>query len=114
MSDCLFCKIVAGEIPSNKVFENDKILAFRDIQPQAPVHILIVPKRHLGDVLNLADMKNGLADNIMAAAAEIAKSEGVDMTGFRLITNCGPDAGQTVSHLHFHLIGGAKLNIEMA
>ncbi|NLG24256.1 MAG: histidine triad nucleotide-binding protein [Clostridiales bacterium] len=114
MEDCIFCKIVAGEVPCAKVFENDKILAFRDIQPQAKVHVLIVPKRHVADIVELAGLRNGLMANIAEAAAQIAHAEGVDKSGFRLVTNCGPDAQQTVGHLHFHLMGGEKLSERMA
>jgi histidine triad (HIT) family protein len=114
LEGCVFCKIIAGEIPCDKVYENDRILAFRDIQPQAPVHILIMPRRHMNSVLDLADLKNGLSANMIEAAAHIAGLEHIDQSGFRLLTNCGADAGQTVSHLHFHLLGGKKLTAPMA
>ena len=112
MDDCLFCRIMRGEIPSTKVFENDKVYAFRDINPQAPVHVLIIPKTHVSDVIEGA--KAGLMNDLASAAAEIARQEGVAESGFRLITNCGPDSCQTVKHLHLHLLGGAQLAERMA
>ena len=112
MDDCLFCKIIRGEIPGDKVFENDKVFAFRDIHPQAPVHILIVPKTHVANVLEGAD--KGIVADVIAAAAQIAREQGLAENGFRLITNCGRDGAQSVEHLHFHLLGGKKLSEEMA
>jgi histidine triad (HIT) family protein len=114
LEDCVFCKIIAGEIPCDRVYENDRILAFRDIQPQAPVHILILPKRHMKSVLDLADLRIGLSANIIEAAAHIVRLEQLEITGFRLLTNCGSDAGQTIDHLHFHLLGGKKLTSPLA
>ena len=111
MSDCLFCRIIAGEIPGNAVFENDKIYAFRDINPQAPVHVLVVPKKHMDNILQCdAETAAALTD----AVKQIAASEGVAESGFRIISNCGADAGQTVQHLHFHILGGKALALEMA
>jgi len=112
MDDCLFCKIVRGEIPSDRVFENEAVFAFRDIHPQAPVHVLIVPKKHVADALEGADA--GLMDGLMRAAAQIAREEGLAENGFRLITNCGRDGAQSVKHLHFHLLGGRQLSETMA
>ena len=112
MDDCLFCKIMRGEIPSAKVYENDKVYAFRDINPQAPVHVLIIPKKHVANVIEGA--RDGLMNDLCDAAAEIARQEGVDESGFRLITNCGADACQSVKHLHLHLLGGAQLSETMA
>ena len=106
MSDCLFCKIIAGEIPGNTVFENDKVYAFRDINPQAPVHVLIVPKKHMDNVL-ACDGETAAA--LVEAAQIIAAQEGVDKSGFRLVSNCGRDGAQSVNHLHVHLMGGKKL-----
>ena len=106
MSDCLFCKIIAGEIPGNTVFENDKVYAFRDINPQAPVHVLIVPKKHMDNVL-ACDAETAAA--LVDAAQTIAAQEGVDKSGFRLISNCGKDGAQSVNHLHVHLMGGRPL-----
>ena len=106
MSDCLFCKIIAGEIPGNAVFENDQIYAFRDINPQAPVHVLVVPKKHMDNILQCdAETAAALTD----AVRQIAASEGVAESGFRLISNCGRDGAQSVNHLHIHLMGGRQL-----
>ncbi len=108
MSDCLFCKIIAGEIPSTKVYEDDKVFAFRDINPQAPVHMLVVPKEHL-DSADAVTAEN--AANVAAcftAIPKIAAAEGLK-DGYRVINNCGASAGQTVMHIHFHLIGGRQL-----
>ena len=112
MGDCLFCRIINGEIPSAKVFENDEVFAFRDINPQAPVHVLIVPKKHVANVIEGAEC--GLMNELCGVVAEIALREGVDKTGFRLITNCGHDGCQSVGHLHLHLIGGRQLSETMA
>ena len=98
MDNCIFCRILSGEIPSNKVYEDEHVYAFRDIQPQAPVHVLIVPKNHMPDVLSL-DGETG--NRLLEAAKAIAKAEGVDRTGFRLVTNCGEHGAQSVKHLHF-------------
>ena len=108
--DCLFCKIIAGEIPSTKVFENDAVFAFRDINPQAPAHVLVVPKKHMANVLE-CDAET--AGAIVAAVKEIAAAEKVNESGFRLLTNCGKDACQSVAHLHFHLLGGKQLSERM-
>lgn len=105
--DCLFCKIIGGEIPSNKVYEDDKVLAFRDIDPQAPVHILIVPKEHIASAKDINESNSAVVAHIFEVAAKIAKAEGLD-DGFRIVNNCGDSAGQTVKHLHFHLMGGRE------
>ncbi|MBQ3270434.1 MAG: histidine triad nucleotide-binding protein [Clostridia bacterium] len=106
MSDCLFCRIIAGEIPGDVVYENDKVFAFRDINPQAPVHVLIVPKKHMANVLECdADTAAALVD----AVRVIADREGVAGSGFRVISNCGHDGAQSVNHLHVHLLGGKAL-----
>ena len=106
MSDCLFCKIIAGEIPGDVVYENDKVFAFRDINPQAPVHVLVVPKKHMDNILQCdAETAAALTD----AVKQIAASEGVAESGFRIISNCGRDGAQSVNHLHVHLMGGRKL-----
>ncbi len=111
MSDCLFCKIIAGEIPSGKVYEDDKVYAFRDINPQAPVHVLIVPKKHFDNILQCdAETAAALTDAVRAVAAQ----EGVAESGFRVISNCGRDGAQSVNHLHIHLLGGAALPEKMA
>lgn len=111
--DCLFCKIVAGEIPSTKVYEDDKILAFRDINPMAPTHILVIPKEHIGGVDELTESNSAVVSHIFAKIAEIAKAEGLG-NGYRVVSNVGEDGGQTVRHLHFHILGGKKLNTDMA
>jgi len=112
MDDCLFCKIIRGEIPSNNVYEDDDVFAFRDINPQAPVHVLVVPRKHVANVLEGSDA--GMIGAITAAACKIARQEGVAESGFRLITNCGRDGAQSVAHLHYHLLGGRKLSETMA
>lgn len=107
--DCLFCKIVAGEIPSNKVYEDDRIFAFRDIAPQAEVHILIIPKRHIASSANDINNENAAEIGyIFEKIPEIAKLVGVD--SYRIINNCGDKAGQTVKHIHFHLLSGDNLS----
>lgn len=109
MNDCLFCKIIAGDIPSNKVYENEHVYAFRDINPQAPVHILIVPKEHVCCADAITAENSALVAHVFEAVPQIAKAEGLT-GGYRVINNCGQDGGQTVMHLHFHLIGGEKLS----
>ncbi len=109
MQDCIFCKIVHGEIPSTKVYEDAMIMAFQDIQPQAPTHILVIPKKHLRSVMDLSVAYAELINRVFAAIRAVAKEQGVSETGFRLVTNTEADAGQVVHHLHFHVLGGAKL-----
>ena len=113
MSNCLFCKIVAGEIPSTKVYEDELILAFRDIAPQAPTHILVIPKTHIGSVAEVTAENSAVVSHIFEVIPQIAKAEGLD-NGYRVVSNCGADAGQTVPHLHFHILGGKTLAVEMA
>ena len=108
MDNCLFCRIIAGEIPSTKVYEDENILAFRDINPQAPTHILVVPKEHIESVATLDEGNIGAAAKCLLVAKQIAETEGLK-NGYRLISNCGADAGQTVNHLHFHILGGGRL-----
>ena len=105
--DCLFCKIINGEIPSNKVSEDDQVFAFRDIEPQAPTHILIIPKQHIKSATEIDESNSAVVAHIFEVAAKIAKQEGLD-DGFRIVNNCGDIAGQTVKHLHFHLMGGRE------
>ena len=107
--DCLFCKIVAGDIPSTSVLDRGGVFAFRDVSPQAPTHILIVPKDHVRDVSVLDESSGGLLAEMVAAANELARSEGIDGSGYRLVLNVGADAGQTVFHLHLHLMGGRPM-----
>lgn len=111
--DCLFCRIIKGEIPSTKVYEDDKVLAFRDINPMAPTHILVIPKEHIGGVDELNADNSAVVAYIFAKIAEIAKKEGLT-GGYRVVSNVGEDGGQTVRHLHFHILGGKKLSTEMA
>ena len=111
--NCLFCKIIAGDIPSNKVYEDEKILAFRDIAPQAPTHILVVPKAHIADCNGITAENAEVVAHIFSVIPQIAKAEGLE-NGYRVVSNCGPDAGQTVQHLHFHILGGKQPSLEMA
>ena len=113
MSDCLFCKIIGGQIPSAKVYEDDLVFAFRDIAPQAPTHILVVPKTHIGSVAEINGENSALVARIFEVIPQIAKAEGL-VNGYRVVSNCGDDAGQTVKHLHFHILGGKTLALEMA
>ena len=103
--DCIFCKIISGEIPSNKAYEDDKVLAFYDLEPQAPVHILIVPKEHIACAADITAENSAVIAHIFEVAAIIAQEKGLD-DGFRIVNNCGDSAGQTVKHIHFHLMGG--------
>ncbi len=107
MEDCLFCKIIKGEIPSTKVYEDDRVYAFYDIDKKAPEHILIIPKKHMSSMLELQDGE--IAAALFFAANIIAKEKNLDETGFRTVINTGKDGGQTVSHLHMHLLGGRSL-----
>ena len=111
--DCLFCKIVAGEIPSTKVYEDEKILAFRDIAPMAPTHILVIPKAHIPSVDGITEENAAVVAHIFTVIPGIAEAEGL-VNGYRVVSNCGADAGQTVQHLHFHILGGKQLTLEMA
>lgn len=110
MEECIFCKIANKEIPTNIVFENEFVVAFEDLAPVAPVHILIVPKKHFTSAMNLVNDEDfEYVKEVFKVAREIAKLKGVDESGFRIVNNCGDDAGQTVKHIHFHLIGGTNL-----
>ena len=109
MNDCIFCKIVSGEIPSNKVYEDENVLAFKDLNPQMPVHILVIPKKHIESIIDLKQDDEILVGKIFTAINKIANQLGIDKTGFRVISNCGQDAGQTVKHLHFHILAGKKM-----
>ena len=113
MSDCLFCKIIAGDIPSTKVYEDETVLAFRDINPQAPTHVLVIPKTHIADAGCVNAENAAIVAHCMEVVAIVAKQEGLT-GGFRVVSNCGADAGQTVPHLHFHVLGGKQLSLEMA
>lgn len=108
MNDCLFCAIARKELASAVVYEDDELLAFKDIQPQAPIHILIVPKKHIGGAMEIAAEDAPLLGRIVALSKQLAERFSVSQCGFRLVVNSGPDAGQAVDHLHFHFLGGRK------
>ena len=110
---CIFCKIIAGEIPSTKVYEDETVFAFRDINPQAPTHILVIPKSHIGSVAELTAENSAVVAHIFEVIANIAKAEGL-ANGYRVVSNCGPDARQSVQHLHFHILGGKEMTEQMA
>ena len=107
--DCLFCRIAAMEIPADIVFEDDQVIAFRDISPKAPVHILLIPRVHITSAASLNDANGPMLGRMFAVAAQLARDEGIAKSGFRLTTNSGPGAGQSVPHLHFHLMGGRQM-----
>ena len=113
MNDCLFCKIIEGTIPSRKVYENDLVYAFRDINPQAPTHVLVVPKKHIVSVDDIDRAEDHEIAACLRAVRVIAKQENL-VNGYRVISNCGPDACQTVPHLHFHILGGRMMSDQMA
>ena len=113
MSDCLFCKIIAGEIPSSKVYEDELCYAFRDIAPMAPTHILVIPRNHIPSVDGITPENSSVVAHIFEVIPEIARAEGLK-NGYRVVSNCGADAGQTVPHLHFHILGGKELCLQMA
>ena len=106
--DCLFCKIAAGEIPSTKVFEDEQVLAFRDIDPQAPFHVIIIPKAHIASAAEINESNSTVVAHIFEVAAKIAVQEKLEK-GFRIVTNCGEDGGQTVGHIHFHMLAQRSL-----
>ena len=114
MENCLFCKIAAGQIPSTKVYEDDQVLAFRDIAPQAPTHVLVIPKKHVSGWYDAKDEDDALLAHLMRVAAKVAEIEGIVDSGFRVVSNCGADAQQTVKHLHLHVLGGKAMGGEMA
>ncbi|MEH6504333.1 MAG: histidine triad nucleotide-binding protein [Cycloclasticus sp.] len=109
MSDCLFCKMVSGEITPDIVFETESVLAFRDVNPQAPVHILVIPKTHIATLADLTEQHTVQMGELMQAAKKIAEAEGLAESGYRTVFNCKEDAGQTVFHIHLHLLGGRKM-----
>lgn len=113
MSDCIFCKIANKEINSDFVYEDDEIIAFKDINPQAPIHILVVPKKHIESIIDLTDEDEMLVGKMYTAVRKIAKKLNIEESGFRLIVNCGKDAGQEVPHLHFHILAGKKLGTKI-
>ncbi len=111
--NCLFCKIIAGDIPSTKVYEDETVYAFRDIAPQAPTHILVVPKAHIADCNGITAENSAVVAHIFEVIPQIAKAEGLE-NGYRVVSNCGDDACQSVHHLHFHILGGRKMADKMA
>ena len=113
MENCLFCKIINGVIPSTKVYEDELVYAFRDIAPQAPTHILVIPKVHIDSCNGITAENSAVVAHIFEVIPAIAKAEGLE-SGYRVVSNCGADAGQTVFHLHFHILGGKQLSLEMA
>jgi histidine triad (HIT) family protein len=109
MTDCVFCKMVSGEIEPDKVYEDEHVLAFRDIDPQAPTHVLVIPKQHV-DTINDLDQHNiDLVGKMVLAAAQVAKQEGIAQPGYRTVLNCNPEGGQSVFHIHLHLLGGRRM-----
>ena len=109
MENCLFCKIVAGEIPSAKLYEDDKVLVFKDIDPQAPVHFLAIPKEHISSANDITADNSAIVAYLFQVIAKVAAQEGLAEKGYRIVNNCGEDGQQTVQHLHFHVLGGRKL-----
>ena len=110
MSDCLFCKISEGSVPSDKVYESDTLFAINDINPQAPTHILIIPRIHQDTLLDVEEKDHVLKGSVISVANQLAKEKELDKSGFRLVVNCGAGAGQSVFHIHFHLLGGRTMN----
>ena len=113
MENCIFCMIAEGKIPSTKVYEDEKVLAFRDSAPMAPTHILVIPKEHIGSVNEITAENAAIVAHVFTLIPKIAEAEKLE-GGYRVVSNCGPDAGQTVHHLHFHILGGKTLSTEMA
>ena len=111
--ECVFCRIIAGETPVDIVYQDEEFLAFRDICPQAPKHVLIVPKSHVSSVTQLSNEQQGLIGRLILLAKELAEKEGISTSGYRLTINCGADGGQLVPHLHIHLLGGRRLNDQL-
>ncbi|HON59418.1 MAG TPA: histidine triad nucleotide-binding protein [Smithella sp.] len=113
MADCVFCKIVRGEIPCAKVYEDEKVLAFDDIHPMAPVHVVLIPKHHIATLLHVDVQSGGLMEALIKAAQEVARKKGVAEKGFRVVINCNAQGGQVVFHLHMHLLGGRQLEDQL-
>ena len=109
MADCLFCRIVCGEVPAKKVYEDEHTLAFDDINPQAPTHVLVIPKKHIASITSAEDGDAMVLGQLMLMARDVAKAEGLDATGYRLVTNNGEHAGQSVHHVHVHVLGGRAM-----
>jgi histidine triad (HIT) family protein len=113
MEDCIFCKIIDGEIPSSKVYETERVLAFDDINPMAPVHVIVVPKKHIPTLLDVIPGKMDVLDAMFLAVQEVAKIKRIDKRGFRTVINCNEEGGQIISHLHIHVLGGEKLKDDL-
>ena len=109
MSDCLFCKIASGEIPSTKVYEDEKVYAFLDIDPKAPKHIIVIPKEHISSANEISEDNSAVIGHIFSVIAKLAKEQGFDKDGYRVVNNCGENGGQTVGHIHFHVLAGRLL-----
>ncbi len=109
MENCIFCRIAAREIPADIVWENENVMAFRDIDPVTPIHVLVIPKRHIRSTLELTEGDQSLLLDIFRATTEVARLEGVEGSGIRILTNVGPDAGQDIMHMHFHVLGGERM-----
>ena len=114
MGDCIFCKIANGTIPSNKVYENDEVIAFDDIHPMAPVHVIIIPKKHIPTLLDVTAVNINSVSSMITAAQEVAKIKGIDKKGFRTVINCNEEGGQVIFHLHMHILGGKRLKDGLA
>lgn len=110
MPECLFCKIASGEIPTDKVFEDYDVIAFNDINPQAPTHVLIIPRKHIATTNDIDLEDEAILGKLISTAAKIAKDRGIDSSGYRIVMNCNADAGQMVFHIHLHLLGGRKMS----
>ena len=109
MSDCIFCKIASGDIPAEKIYENDQVIGFRDLNPHAPTHVLVIPKKHFSTINDLKDEDKSLVGDMFLAAKQIAADEGLSERGYRTVMNCNEEAGQTVFHIHLHLLGGRRM-----
>jgi len=109
-TDCIFCQIVAGKVPSEIIYQDEAVIAFRDINPQAPTHLVIIPKRHIPSLAQLTEAESSLVGHVVSTANHLAKGEGIAESGYRLVINCGKEGGQLVPHLHLHLLGGRKLS----
>jgi histidine triad (HIT) family protein len=112
--DCIFCQIVAGELPSQTLYQDEEVMAFRDIKPLTSTHVLIIPKKHIPDLIHLTEADSPVMGHMVNIANQLAEKEGVSQNGYRLVINCGDDAGQIVSHLHIHLLGGRRLTDAIA
>lgn len=109
MSDCIFCKIASGEIPCSKVYEDDTVLCFNDINPEAPCHVLVIPKKHISNLNSITEEDSVILSHIFMVIKKVVKDLGIEEKGYRVVTNCGEDGGQTVQHIHFHVLGGRSL-----